>query len=465
VKRFRATFILLAVFAVLLGGFLVFENRSKKAVVTKEKAGLLVDVEAADIEKISLKNPDGVMTFRKDDKGEWAIVEPLAAGADSTEVSSLADSLASLKFERVVEAEPKDLAAYEIPAREVTFWLKGKTDPVRLLIGLENRIDQTLFAKRADEKRVVLLPSSLKSPLDKKLFDYRQKDPFKFDTAAVATLKVRAKAVVWEAEKKDDAWRLTSPVKALAAKSKVDTVLDALAGLRAKEFVAEAKTPADVKTYGLEKPDYEVALALPSANRNVVFALHKGGEKMFATASDSTKIIQFEGSLLADLERPIDDLRDKKIANFYSWEADRVVVKKGGLTLAVVKEKKGEEEAWRFEDGAKEPADGSKIEAFVRKIESLEAAAFVDGPGDLAGYGLAPAPVEVLVRTKDADGKAKEVAILLGREDAEKKQTFVAAPGLDYLFRVDSTVLQDFPKEKKDWLPEPPKPEEKPDKK
>ncbi len=464
-KRFRATFILLIVFAVLLGGFLLVENRSKKAAEAKEKAGQLVDVPAADIEKITLKKPDGVLTFRKDDKGEWAIVEPLAAGADATEVSNLADSLASLKFERVVEAEPKDLSAYEIPTREVAFWLKGKTDPVRLLIGAENKIDQTIYAKRADEKRVVLLPSSLKYPLDKKLFDYRQKEPFKFDAAAVASLKIRAKAVAWEAEKKDEAWLLTSPVKARAAKSKIDTVLDALAALRAKEFVAESRTPADAKTYGLEKPDYEVTLALPSANRNVVFALHKEGEKMFATASDSTKIIQFEGSLLTDLERPVDEVRDKKIADFYSWEADRVVVKKAGLALAVVKEKAGEEEVWKFEDGAKEKADGSKVEAFVRKIEGLEAAAFVDAPGDLSGYGLAPALVEVSVRTKDADGKLKETTILVGREDAEKKQTFVKAPGLDYLFRVDSTVLLDFPKEKKDWLPEPPKPEEKPEKK
>ena len=464
-KRFRSTYILLAVFAVLLGGFLIVESRNKKAAEAKEKSGLLIDVEAADIEKISLKNPDGVLTFRKDEKGDWSVVEPLAAGADSTEVTGLAESLASLKFERVVEAEPKDLAAYEIPTREAALWLKGKPDPVRLLIGAENRIDQTLYAKREDEKRVVLLPSSLKYPLDKKLFDYRQKDPFKFDAAAVATLKVRAKAAAWEAEKKDDVWLMTSPVKGRAAKSKLDSVLDGLAGLRAKEFVAEAKTPADVKTYGLEKPDYEVALALPSANRNVVFALHKDGEKMFATASDSTKIIQFEGSLLADLDRPVEEIRDKKVADFYSWEADRVVVKKGGLTLAVVKEKSGEADAWRFEDGAKETADGAKIETFVRKIESLEAAAFVDGPGDLAGYGLAPALVEVAVRTKDADGMAKEVTVLVGREDPDKNQTFVKAPGLDYLFRVDSSVLLDFPKEKKDWLPEPPKPEEKPEKK
>jgi hypothetical protein len=36
----------------------------------------------------------------------------------------------------------------------------------------------------------------------------------------------------------------------------------------------------------------------------------------------------------------------------------------------------------------------------------------------------------------------------------------------DYLFRVDSGFLQDLPKEKKDWKPEPPKAaEEKTDKK
>ena len=40
----------------------------------KEKPGQLIDVEAAAVEKISLKNPDGVLTFRKDEKGELTVV-------------------------------------------------------------------------------------------------------------------------------------------------------------------------------------------------------------------------------------------------------------------------------------------------------------------------------------------------------------------------------------------------------
>ena len=68
-----------------------------------------MDLAAADILKITLKNESGVMTFQKDEKGGWLITEPLEVQADGMEVDGLAESFAGLQIERVVEAEPKDV--------------------------------------------------------------------------------------------------------------------------------------------------------------------------------------------------------------------------------------------------------------------------------------------------------------------------------------------------------------------
>lgn len=460
-KTFRTAFILLLVFVVLLAVVLFFEKKGQKDQARKEKEGQLVDVASADIEKISLKKEDGTLTFQKDAQGTWRITEPLEAGAESYEVSSLVDTLAQLRFERVVEAEPKDIAAYEIPKGEVSFWLKGQDKPLRILTGLVNPLDQTLFAKREDETRVVLLSSTFKTTLEKKLFDFRQKDIFKFDTAQVARVKVKAKDIAWEAARRDDAWHLEAPVKALARKTTLDTLLDSLANLRAKEFLAETKTAEELKKRGLDNPGYEVELALPAANQNLVFALGKDGETMVATTSQSTKIVSFDGTLLTDLEKSVADLREKKIAEFYSWEADRVAVKTGSLTLAALKEKVGDEDLWRLETEAKETADRTKVDDFVRKIEGLEAAEFIDSPGELGRYGLDKPSAEVLIRTKDSEGKTKDWTVQFGTEDKDKKQVIVRNPKLDYLFRVDSAILGSIPKAANDWLPPPPQPEEK----
>ena len=39
--------------------------------------------------------------------------------------------------------------------------------------------------------------------------------------------------------------------------------------MRAKEFVAESKNAEDLKKCGLDKPEYQVTLALPKANKEL----------------------------------------------------------------------------------------------------------------------------------------------------------------------------------------------------
>jgi uncharacterized protein YpmB len=458
--KFKATFVLLAVFAVLLALVLVFESKGKKAVAAKEQEGLLVNLAPADIRKIELKKEGGAIVLEKDDKGGWQLTAPLDARADGSEADGLASSFASLRIDRVVEKEAKDLKTYGIPQREVSLWVKGKYAPVRVHIGMENPLDKSLFAKREDDPRVVLVPSDLKSTLDKKVFDFREKTIFKFDTADVKGIRVRAKDVSWEAARTADGWLFKAPFRALANKSQLDTLLDSLSNLRATEFVSEEKKLADVKKFGLEKPEYEVALAMSAAGREVVYSLHKDGDKSYALTSRSNEIIAFDGSLLADLGKKADELREKKVTDFSSWEANKICVKKGDFRLTAAKEKVKDEETWLLDTAGKDTADGTKIEAFIRNIEGLEAAAFIDNPKSLAAYGLDQPAAEIIIWTKDIDNKVKETSLLVGNENRDKKQVVVKNRKLDGLFRVDASFLQDFPKDAKDWKAEPPKTQE-----
>jgi hypothetical protein len=456
--KFKTPLVLLAVFAVLLGIVLFIDSKGEKKKAAEEKTQTLISLTAADVRKATIVRNGEVLTLERDDAGPWRLTAPIQAAADETEANGLIDALASLRIERVVDKEAKDLAAYEIPKTEVSLWLKGQEAPVRLLVGMENPLDKTLFAKRADDPRVVLLASSLKVDLDKTVFDFRLKDVFKFTAADVKDIRVKAGDIAWQAGRDESGWLLKAPVAARADKGKIDALLEALSGLKAKAFVAEAKTEAAVKDYGLEKPEYEVALSLPSESREIVFALHKKGEASYATTSQSTKIITFESTLLADLDRKVEDLRDRKVAEFYSWEADRISLKRDGAEVAAVRLKTGDSEKWVLDGPAQEDADRTKVEDFLRKIESLEAASFVDAPGPLSVYGLEPG-AEIRIRTRDPQNKEKETVLLVGREDAEKKLVAVKSPGLGYLFQVDAAFLQDWPKDRTEWKAEPPKTE------
>ena len=449
--KFKTTLVLLAVLAILLAAVLIFESKGKKDAAAKDKESVLVDLAAAEIERIEIKKTDGTIALKKDDKGAWQIAVPLVTKADATEAEGLVSSLAGLRLDRVVEKEARDLKAYGIPQTEVSLWAKGRAAPVKVLIGMENPLDKSLFAKREDDHRVVLLAGSLKSTLDKTVFDLRDKAAFKFAPTEVQKVRVRAKDIAWEAARDTDGWRITAPFRALAMKSKLDTLLDSLSSLKAAEFVAEDRKPDDVKKFGLEKPEYQVTLSLPAGSKEIVLSLHKDAARSYALSTESTKIVAFDGALLAELEKKAEELREKKVLDFSSWEADRVAVKRSGLELAAAKEKGKDGDAWLLQTPAKDAADGTKVEAFIRKVEGLEAAAFIDAPKSLAEYGLDRPAAEVRVRTKGYDNKVKEAVLLVGKEDKDKKQVVVKNAGLDYLFRVDSSFLDDFPKEAKDW--------------
>jgi hypothetical protein len=59
--------------------------------------------------------------------------------------------------------------------------------------------------------------------------------------------------------------------------------------------------------------------------------------------------------------------------------------------------------------------------------------------------------------------KVKEITVFIGLEDKEAKMVVVKNARFDYLFRMDSAFLEEFPHAIKDWEPE--KEEEKQEKK
>jgi len=447
--KFKKTIILFLAFVALLVFVLLFEEFKGKG--GEDEEDKLVALSSNDVQKITLKREDESITFQKsldEDTEEWIITEPLEAKADKFEVDQLAENFSNLRIERLVEEEPEDVEKYEIPKKEISLWFKDREKPLKILIGAENPLDSTFFARREDETRVVLIPSHLKSTLEKSLFEFRQKEIFRFETDDVKSIALRAKETQWEAEKKEEEWFFNKPVQALAKESKITGILNSLSGLKAKEFVSEEKEKEEINKFGFERPDYEITLILPVENQEITFFLHKQEDTLYATSSLSSKIIEAEESLLSDLEEEVGELREKEVANFYSWEVNRLRLKMGENDWELSKD---EEDNWHFESPIQEEADKNKIQTFIRKIENLEAEEFIDPPLELKDYGLDNPQAEVKIWAGEDEDKIKEITLLIGSEDKEAKKVTVKNARFDYLFRLDSVFLEEFPKDIKDW--------------
>ncbi|MDH5742754.1 MAG: DUF4340 domain-containing protein, partial [Candidatus Aminicenantes bacterium] len=293
-----------------------------------------------------------------------------------------------------------------------------------------------------------LIPSLLKSLLEKSIFDFRQKDIFRFETDQAKNIKLKSKEIQWEAEKEGEDWFLRKPVNALAKKSQINDILYALSNLKAKEFVSEDKKEEKINDFGLGSPDYEVSIALPLENLQMTFFLHKKEDTVYATSSLTSKIIQVEDSILSDLEKKAEEVRDKKISEFFTWEVGRIQIRSGNVSLTLTKD---EEDNWHFEGAQREEADKEKVQSFLRKIEGLEAEEFVDPPLNLQDYGLEEPQAEVKIWVEEEEEKTTEIFILIGSEDTEAKKAFVKNGRFEYLFKVDSAFLEEFPQKTEDW--------------
>ena len=455
--KFKTTLILLVVFILLLVGVILIEHRSERAQEKREREAKLTDYQASEVEKISLKSESGEkITIERDQTGHWKIIEPLEAEADEYEINSLVENFASLSFEKVVEEEVSDPALYEIPKKEVSFWLKGHSQPITIQIGMENPIDNTLYAKRADQSQVVLLPGHLKYYLDKTLFDLRKKDIMTFDTASVLAIELRAKENNWKVKRREENWYFLQPVEALASKSKIENLLDSLSRLRAKDFLAENKDSQNLKLFGLDKPEFTVILTLPES-QEITFWLTRQDDKVTVTNSLSKKIIEVDSQIINDLSQRLTDLREKKVAVFNSWEAVALSLKQETGKVSVfkekVKEKSREEEKWFLTTagGEKEPVDDYRVESLLRNLEYLEATDFIDNPRSLAEYGLDRPSLEITIRVRTDGDEEKELRLLVGPENPETHQVVIKNQDLPYLFRVEASFLKEIPERPEDW--------------
>ncbi len=443
--KFRSTLFLLIAFIALLVFVLVVEFPEEG-----ETTDYLVNNPPYEVEKIEFETGETTVVMEKQNDEEWMITSPLNAPADKNEVEKLASDMSELTYEKIVETESPDLDKYGIPSQKIRLYYQDKKEPVAIHIGEKNPLDNTYFAKLGHENRVALLPSRLHTALEKKLADFRKKDIFQFDTEKAESLSLTTPEFSWQAEKRSGEWYMTGPVESMADKTAVQQILDSLSGLKAEEFISEDKSEEEMQNFGLENPPYLAGLNIPGENIKLNFHFNQMDEELYATTDKSAKIVTVADTILNQLDKPVSSLREKSIADFYTWEVTGVNIESRELTLSAVKDK---ENAWHLDALEGPEADTQKIEDFLRKLSYLEAAEFIDPPWDAGRYGLSGEIRKISIATSPDEKEEPEiVTLLIGKEDEENNQVIIKNQRFDYLFKTDSAFLQNYPSKREEWI-------------
>jgi hypothetical protein len=439
--------IVLTVLLVGLGTFYyVYEIRQaperEKAASVKDR--LWKDLEGKDVEEIVVRKGDTEALRLKKTGETWSLVAPVPATADRGTADGLATSLATLRVEREIEANPQKPADFGLapPAVEVTFEAKGQEHTVKL--GAKAPSGVWAYAQEGAKPAVLLVPEGLLRDAQKPPNEYRDRTLLAFERKDVKTVEVRGPAgqvVAAAGVKGADEWHLTAPLEAPADRDAITGLLEKLRSAKIKEFVTDApKSPAE---YGLDRPT-RLTLGVGEEASRTVRTLRFGKtvpEKkgVYAQREGDATVLLVEEDLWKSIPATAMALRDKTVFAYDRGKVERVELEspKGRVALAL------QDGKWRITAPLALRADEGAMSQVLFKAQDLRARDIVaEDAKRLAAYGLDKPQIRLSVWEKEA----KEPKTLLLAPGREKDRAYATTlgPSAGRVAAVDATALQDL---------------------
>ena len=432
--------ILLIVIALPLGWF-AYRDYQKPVGDDGPKKDKVFTVESDKIDEISVKSEGGERTRLQKSGTEWKIASAADAKPDTGEISGLTSNLSSLELERVVDENPPDLKEYGLAQPRIEVAFKSGGQEHTLLIGQKTPPGTDLYAKRADDKKVFLIPSHIEGTFNKSTFDLRDKSVVKLDRDKLDALEFTAGDRSSRFVRPAGEWQIAAPVQARADFSAIEGLVSRLAGLQMKSLV---DTPeADPKKYGLDKPAATVKFGSGSSQATVVLGGKAAEGTIYARDLSRPSIFTVESNVLDELKKDPSEYRQKDLFDARSFNATRIEIVRAGQTHTFektkTKNKEGQdEEKWRQVSPQTRELDQASFDALVSALTGIRATGFVDA----AAAAKALAAPELAVTIKFDEGK-KEEKVTLGKAGTDAFASRAGEPGAA---KVDASAIDNAAK-------------------
>ena len=449
--NFRTTLIII-VLLVGIGGvyFLFFQEPSEKTVenekppihevygVTRD-AVQQVEIAFADVAYQDLK-------LVKDTTDNWQFAKPFHVDADSEKVSRMLDDILNKRVKQTLEVT--ELAQYGLDAPSITLslWTKGGAPTATFLIG-KKAINFSVYLKEKSETHIFLIESSALDDLTKSPTDLRDRSMLKFNAETVYSIQLQQKNSI-SCVKLDDTWHVVHPVEAKADAKEIETLLSELRVLKVSTFEADgadANVPAWLEKYGLEIPrtrmvfndrddTYTLSIgsavpAEPGTQKHVYVKVSVHQDAIYTVSEDVYNL----------LNKSVFDLRDKRVIDFQRTDTIRFEIKHDKETTVGIR---NYDDTWELQTPiGKIKADADAVSDLIFGVDSLEAAAFVDGRNhNFVSYGLAPPSIKVAFTQR---GEEKPAVLFIGNR-TQDGTVYVKSEQSEQVVRVKPALIDNI---------------------
>jgi hypothetical protein len=397
------------IIAVLLAGlgayayFVEYKGGAKKE-EAKEKEKTLLEIKREDVKEIRLDWPEQPIRIAATGKDIWQITSPLQSRADQATVDRILGAFEKLKYQQIIEQQPKNLSGYELDQPKHTIHLVSKKSERTIQIGAKNPVESVYYVRLNNDPRVYTVDSTVGDLSSITLLDLRDKKLTDFSTDKVQSLNLQTANLDLQFEKQGDVWKMKKPVESPASESEVTSLLSSLETLQASKFIDQPSP--DLTTYGFNPPAATLELSLEKGLHQKIIFGKKEGEELYCRVEGNPSIATVTDSFTTTFDKKLEDWREKKLVVFNRFDTDEARIKSDGKEYVF---QKGAEEKWNQTSPVKGEVDAEKVQDLLEKLETVE----------IAKYGTessvsTPGAMEVVLSLKDWQDKVTKKHLTFG---------------------------------------------------
>ncbi len=260
---------------------------------------------------------------------------------DELTINSILTALADLKMQRQLDEMPADkLKEFGLEKPIFTLEFQAADQTHQLRFGHKVPGDQSIYAQKDTDPRVLLVSITDKETLDRTLTALRTKNIFTLAPDQVTEIRlIRNQDRLTFQKTEPSVWTPGDHLQTKLRTDKINALLRQISGAKALEFVAEKAD--DLKKYGLA-PSPALRLTLMSGKQEETLLLgSKQGERYYAQISGTAPIILVDKSLMEKLPASYEALEDRRLWAGQDAEVQKVMWGAPDKQITAVRDKNG----------------------------------------------------------------------------------------------------------------------------
>lgn len=190
--------------------------------------------------------------------------------------------------------------------------------------------------------------------------------------------------------KQDGNWDITQPIDTAADQSAVNGIADGLASAHVSQ--TEPGTPDRLKAFGLDSPRLELDFQTKSGAKHAILIGDKDftGSYVYGLIDGQKTVSLLPLSLYDESNKPVEDLRDRKVLHIDSDSTTSVQLKNSSGEMALTKKTVNYAPQWSFTKPSDTLADSDGVSSLVSAVSGGTFTTVAsEKAGDLGKYGLA----------------------------------------------------------------------------